>query len=887
MNYIPSTITQDDLNSLKRAVRNYVETEGGQKNDLVSMFDFICEKMYQYLIRQYTPKNALDILYGYDTAFGQLSEAIGLDGLLEDKQFKSDIQNIFHLIYIKYMSSDRLREAKELKERYGISYEPIGFGIYLQLKEHFPQLYDYFFKRAFELKSPADIKEFQNRLDTLQIFVVSYPGGKVGKSTMGESGNYNPMGNIITLYTPSDYTNVVRNKAEDINKYEETLKEIKPDLPYKERKGMLQEFKRQTIKEFVLNNPEFMSVLAHEVGHVLQRTKLLQSFEKEEGSVPYQQAEWGTTYKTYHSKERNPYEYAAQREMSMLMKKHPELFTKSNPQYYAQQEYNNIVYERLVLTFDPKVREFETDKVRKFILTDDYFYKYKPSNVDKLDLFALLKIIRKRLLAHYKEIFKDTERKKNVPRYSPDYPKEVVGKVMVELVRIADKLDGIGLLKEADAVDGVTFEELMSNDYENELKPTFIYTLAQLSTTEDYKKMAPEKIYNKMVEGAEKIDKENKEYERKNAGAESKIEKFAEKIIMYHGTSGENLDRILSQGFVPVPKFRTWDETRREKGYESKESLPGVYLTDNYGIASSSAQNTILEQAKTKPESEHPYQTKVWRKGFIIAQIETRSPDVRLDEDIMDEPSRAINLRDIVSDWYREFNAVSDGILTTKTWGKENLDTWTQAWSDELKKKGFPERRVENLKPYIKELIDKWMDYRMGLVMEREASGIQISEYGGERYLTDRGWGRGFVIKLTDHYRKPLAVPGYDVYEYDDPDLENKKDKLVNAVGKFTEAALIKYRVVLDNFLKQAKEYVDIEWQKKKGDKSWRMFNVRVTEPVGFRGANKILVAIEEIDEGWEKPHKLYIRYNKDEEALQRFLEQYKTNSTENFQLIR
>lgn len=60
--------------------------------------------------------------------------------------------------------------------------------------------------------------------------------------------------------------------------------------------------------------------------------------------------------------------------------------------------------------------------------------------------------------------------------------------------------------------------------------------------------------------------------------------------LMYHGTDSENLPSILSQGLIPNPKKKVWQDDPHMSFYSpSRESLGGVYLTSNLMTALSSA----------------------------------------------------------------------------------------------------------------------------------------------------------------------------------------------------------------------------------------------------------------------------------------------------------
>jgi hypothetical protein len=59
--------------------------------------------------------------------------------------------------------------------------------------------------------------------------------------------------------------------------------------------------------------------------------------------------------------------------------------------------------------------------------------------------------------------------------------------------------------------------------------------------------------------------------------------------LMYHGSHPKNKDIILSQGLIPNPKKRKWQEDPDASFYQaSRQSLSGIYLTTNLLTATSS-----------------------------------------------------------------------------------------------------------------------------------------------------------------------------------------------------------------------------------------------------------------------------------------------------------
>lgn len=106
----------------------------------------------------------------------------------------------------------------------------------------------------------------------------------------------------------------------------------------------------------------------------------------------------------------------------------------------------------------------------------------------------------------------------------------------------------------------------------------------------------------------------------------------ASKEIFYHGTaSGKNdwlLKRILKEGLIPDPKERVWSGDREKDPDDyaywqnrEKESLGGIYFsTDPKRIT------TYMLTAM---------QTLGGDEVAVIAQLETRSPEITLDEEAL------------------------------------------------------------------------------------------------------------------------------------------------------------------------------------------------------------------------------------------------------------
>lgn len=84
-----------------------------------------------------------------------------------------------------------------------------------------------------------------------------------------------------------------------------------------------------------------------------------------------------------------------------------------------------------------------------------------------------------------------------------------------------------------------------------------------------------------------------------------------ERSIWYHGSRGQNLDKILSQGLITEPKERAWAEDP-STGFTSpsRSSLGGIYVTQNLMTAISSAsrlrkknENLVIVIIEAQPRS--------------------------------------------------------------------------------------------------------------------------------------------------------------------------------------------------------------------------------------------------------------------------------------------
>jgi hypothetical protein len=98
------------------------------------------------------------------------------------------------------------------------------------------------------------------------------------------------------------------------------------------------------------------------------------------------------------------------------------------------------------------------------------------------------------------------------------------------------------------------------------------------------------------------------------------FEEKQQRVIMYHGTSANNLNSILNNGLVPFPKKRVWDTDTydNDSGFDhpSKASIGGIYLTTNLLTATSASTKAKGNQLLVVL-SIHPYSTVADEDDFL------------------------------------------------------------------------------------------------------------------------------------------------------------------------------------------------------------------------------------------------------------------------------
>lgn len=296
------------------------------------------------------------------------------------------------------------------------------------------------------------------------------------------------------------------------------------------------------------------------------------------------------------------------------------------------------------------------------------------------------------------------------------------------------------------------------------------------------------------------------------------LEKFASKEIMYHGTSLKNLQSIMSQGLIPSPKKRVWQEDPEASSRTmSRKSFEGIYLTNNFMTAKSSA-------TRASGASD----------GLIIAvQAETRS--LALDEDNL-----VYSFQHSLSNLYEGY--IMNEYLTQSAYIEYKLgkidDKFDKVADNFLTHilRSVEEPRRSHVKDATKSLVIEIMKS----LLIRQVSYIlkEVGGYGANRF------------------RYEMEEAGLDINDIPSIDaIEIQTRKLIDqATRKF---ALLATNKRLDSFQETA----------------------RSLTPIGFSGANKILCVMSfEVNRAdpKERTYTLTFHYSSSPAVEQKLLSDWK-----------
>ncbi len=262
-----------------------------------------------------------------------------------------------------------------------------------------------------------------------------------------------------------------------------------------------------------------------------------------------------------------------------------------------------------------------------------------------------------------------------------------------------------------------------------------------------------------------------------------KIIKTASIRYLYHGSSVNNLESILSEG-LNNEHSSVYDETyHNEKGERSLESYGGVYLTDNLRTALM-AGSTASEKNKVDTDT----------SVIAIIQIEDTSPSVLLDEDLLSDPHHSIS----------EVTGMNPVGLTE--WvinGFPNIENAVDSYLQNLSSERTQitdNRFLQGIRPYVYNLLKTYAIQKLAIAINNE------------------DWG---TSQLKNSYPELAGLIGYGFPEKANiPDISTAVQNYRNANALFMQKA------------KRLTEFMNSNFQN----------NMRATEPLSYRGKNRIVL---------------------------------------------
>lgn len=293
----------------------------------------------------------------------------------------------------------------------------------------------------------------------------------------------------------------------------------------------------------------------------------------------------------------------------------------------------------------------------------------------------------------------------------------------------------------------------------------------------------------------------------------SSIDRFiktAFEMPFYHGTSSKMLHTILKEGLSAAPREKVWGENR-EVGELGVESYPGAYVSNSLVIAYNYAENAV---------------EKFGGNMLIVAgKVETRSPQARIDEDLIDDP--AAGLRDI-----------------------EDIGGYQLRTDANILKRYITNMSDKTLEPYVRQYIEKELEIKpTEEIMKRAAKALRA-------FLDVR-------IALLLEKEKGYSSTGNDIFTETFGGSIPEKYKDPNKLVK-------EYRQAMDDLLAKAKELLHRDRVSKDKD-----LNVRLTENVGYKGKNKIEAIVEIIQGHNDEPDQIVVKYSNNPSAIERIKAAY------------
>jgi 8-oxo-dGTP pyrophosphatase MutT (NUDIX family) len=307
----------------------------------------------------------------------------------------------------------------------------------------------------------------------------------------------------------------------------------------------------------------------------------------------------------------------------------------------------------------------------------------------------------------------------------------------------------------------------------------------------------------------------------------AELHKSAERKLFWHGTSSKNLRGILKEGLLPDKPPVYDDEFSRGAGTSSIKTYGGVYMTDNFGSASS-ASSTATARGDNKL--------------MIGITYETRSPDAMADEDfVLPNISRIIGSS--ADQFFRTFKGSLVFHDARSGWGHSgnlNPDFYNKIY-DEIRLWDYSDK-IDDLgniliesHPGFESRIERQKDRFYSLFRDVFISySNHLMEVEAHRYKDEN-------IK---HYNKTIEGiirRNNQMVEGVEDRIQDYEDLIETTRNNAFKGSWEKLRGAVDALSSAAPELINI-----KNDKDWRHQNLRSMAPIGFSGKNRILYVVED-----------------------------------------
>jgi hypothetical protein len=310
-------------------------------------------------------------------------------------------------------------------------------------------------------------------------------------------------------------------------------------------------------------------------------------------------------------------------------------------------------------------------------------------------------------------------------------------------------------------------------------------------------------------------------------------------VYLYHGTHKENLKSILSQGLIPNPKEKVWQEDP-DAGWHmpSRESLGGIYLTSNLMTATGSANRSHIGAGRPRK-----------RDNAIIVMVQVQPQSLLMDEDNLYGVGSVVLPGANVNEWlastiYFDLKTVNSGEKFVDKSRAESLiqDAQTEYVVNALK---HLEPKLKNkMNPNLKAALLPLLKTGFVLSLKRKLAHVEPAYY----------------YRLWHNYAGTTSFPM--------PIQPNKSE---------AEREFKTYQDQLTRTLKTLARPANLT-----GLDSYDNFTARTISPIGFTKSNKIVAIFEILP---EYSVKLIYPNNKSEippAALNKFISDWKENMSKN-----